>query len=207
MDVSEEDVSLNTLFSVSTSFRPITLQGDLLALSDDVSQTAIWNWRKGTYATLRHLQLDGHSLWQVVYFFPLILLKIPHYRYRMTPAPRSYLRIKVSLLFEHVPFTSFLNQISFIVETNLSILSHLPSTVLVGLIVSQSPPDINQEKLLPIKRFQSSYEPRVIIIGHQIITVLSSMFSIQTPILLPPCRPIRNKVPFPPLPRTFFPLF
>ncbi|TFK37200.1 hypothetical protein BDQ12DRAFT_685499 [Crucibulum laeve] len=48
------ELMLENIFSVNTHFRPINLEGDLLALSDEVSQIAIWNWRKGTYATLQH---------------------------------------------------------------------------------------------------------------------------------------------------------
>ncbi|KAF8873177.1 hypothetical protein CPB84DRAFT_1854131 [Gymnopilus junonius] len=55
--------SLEELYSVDTDMKPITLAGDLLALSNDVSQTAIWNWREGTYAILEH-STDGPSIFQ-----------------------------------------------------------------------------------------------------------------------------------------------
>jgi len=38
--------------------KPVTLMGDLLALSDNISQTAIWNWRIGSYAILQHEHND-----------------------------------------------------------------------------------------------------------------------------------------------------
>ncbi|PPQ93506.1 hypothetical protein CVT25_005204, partial [Psilocybe cyanescens] len=38
--------------------KPVTMNGDILALNDDFSQTAIWNWRTGSYGLLRHLPED-----------------------------------------------------------------------------------------------------------------------------------------------------
>ncbi|KAF9477998.1 hypothetical protein BDN70DRAFT_896079 [Pholiota conissans] len=45
---------LKRLFSVDTTMKPVTLVGDLIALTDDTAQTAIWNWKEGTYAILEH---------------------------------------------------------------------------------------------------------------------------------------------------------
>jgi len=42
------------IYSVETSMKPMTLAGDILALSDEVSQSAIWNWRDGSCASLKH---------------------------------------------------------------------------------------------------------------------------------------------------------
>ena len=44
------------MYTVDTSMKPVTLMRNLLALSDDISQTAIWNWQTGSYAILQHLQ-------------------------------------------------------------------------------------------------------------------------------------------------------
>jgi hypothetical protein len=48
---------------INTSFKPITLQGDLLAFSNDVAQTVIWNWKDATFATLQHLRDEG--IWPI----------------------------------------------------------------------------------------------------------------------------------------------
>lgn len=40
------------------------LQGDLLAIANDISETVIWNWTSGTSATLQHPQ-DETDEWQV----------------------------------------------------------------------------------------------------------------------------------------------
>ncbi|KXN86957.1 hypothetical protein AN958_09454 [Leucoagaricus sp. SymC.cos] len=48
--------SLEPLLSVPTTFRPITLEGDILAMSDDFRETIIFNWRTRAYATLEHAQ-------------------------------------------------------------------------------------------------------------------------------------------------------
>ncbi|KAJ3503747.1 hypothetical protein NLJ89_g8298 [Agrocybe chaxingu] len=42
------------IYTVSTTMRPLKLVGYLLALSDETSQTAVWNWRNGTYAILEN---------------------------------------------------------------------------------------------------------------------------------------------------------
>jgi hypothetical protein len=41
------------MYSVATDMKPITLLGDVLALDDSRSRTTLWNWKEGTYATLR----------------------------------------------------------------------------------------------------------------------------------------------------------
>ncbi|KAF9009566.1 hypothetical protein BDQ17DRAFT_1538976 [Cyathus striatus] len=57
-------VSLESITSVKTNFRPITLQGDLIAVSDEMSQTAIWNWKHNTYAILDQKQEDDQIMWK-----------------------------------------------------------------------------------------------------------------------------------------------
>ena len=42
------------IYSVATDMKPVTLLGDVLTLADSRSQTAIWNWKDGTYAILQH---------------------------------------------------------------------------------------------------------------------------------------------------------
>ncbi len=46
--------SLIQLYSLDTLMVPVTLTGDILALGNNVSQTLILNWRKGTHALLEH---------------------------------------------------------------------------------------------------------------------------------------------------------
>jgi hypothetical protein len=49
------------LNSIQSNLRPITLQGNLLAVSDDVARTVIWDWSAGTSAILEHRQ-DGFDV-------------------------------------------------------------------------------------------------------------------------------------------------
>ena len=50
------------LNTIQSNFKPVTLQGDLLAISDDVAQTVIWDWRSGTSAVLEH-RTDDLAVW------------------------------------------------------------------------------------------------------------------------------------------------
>ncbi|KAF8637532.1 hypothetical protein AX17_002758 [Amanita inopinata Kibby_2008] len=56
-------VKFETVTSVVTRFMPMTLHGDILALSNDLTQTAIWNWRSNEYAML-HNTRDEEDTWQ-----------------------------------------------------------------------------------------------------------------------------------------------
>ena len=60
---------LEEVYTVDTLMKPMTLMGDLLALSDDISQTAIWNWRIGSYAILQHAN-DGAVMFQACTYHP-----------------------------------------------------------------------------------------------------------------------------------------
>jgi len=53
---------LRTLNTIRSNFKPVTLQGDLLAISDDVARTTIWDWRAGTSAILEH-RSDDSAVW------------------------------------------------------------------------------------------------------------------------------------------------
>ncbi|KAG5729342.1 hypothetical protein E4T56_gene9917 [Termitomyces sp. T112] len=56
-------LSIQTTVTISSSMKPTKLEGDLLAVSDEVSQTVVWNWRARTSAILK--QPDGEAgLWQ-----------------------------------------------------------------------------------------------------------------------------------------------
>ncbi|KAF8625734.1 hypothetical protein AX15_005217 [Amanita polypyramis BW_CC] len=48
--------------SFPTNFTPVTLQGDIVALSDEHSQISIWNWRTNRYATLHYPPQEGDAL-------------------------------------------------------------------------------------------------------------------------------------------------
>ncbi|RDB17683.1 hypothetical protein Hypma_001259 [Hypsizygus marmoreus] len=50
------------IISLESFLKPIHLEGELLALSDDVSQTVIWDWRHGTAAILQHPPDETGSL-------------------------------------------------------------------------------------------------------------------------------------------------
>ncbi|KAF5347273.1 hypothetical protein D9756_009960 [Leucocoprinus leucothites] len=50
--------SLLPVQSIPATFKPIALEGDLLAISDDTRETIILNWNTGAYATLEHVQSD-----------------------------------------------------------------------------------------------------------------------------------------------------
>ena len=59
--------------------KPVTLMRDLLALSDDISQTAIWNWQTGSYAVLQHendgaVMLQARTYHLILYPLRLVLL-------------------------------------------------------------------------------------------------------------------------------------
>jgi hypothetical protein len=51
-----------TLNSLESNLKPVTLQGDLLAISDDVARTVMWDWRMDTSAILEH-EPDHSAIW------------------------------------------------------------------------------------------------------------------------------------------------
>ena len=53
MESPDGTTDFHSLGTIDTSMRPITLQGDLLAYSDDSSRTVITNWRTGALALLQ----------------------------------------------------------------------------------------------------------------------------------------------------------
>ncbi|KIM35396.1 hypothetical protein M413DRAFT_449782 [Hebeloma cylindrosporum] len=67
------------MYSVDTPMKPVTLVRDLLVLSDDISQTAIWNWRIGSYAILQHTNdsptmLQSNDCIQVLFAYRSVLV-------------------------------------------------------------------------------------------------------------------------------------
>lgn len=55
---------LQELHELQIDMKPITMNGDLLALSDEVSQTVIWNLETGSYGLLQH-SVEDSMLFQV----------------------------------------------------------------------------------------------------------------------------------------------
>ena len=53
VDAGDGTTEFRSLGAIDTSMRPITLQGDLLAYSDDSSRTVVTNWRTGALALLQ----------------------------------------------------------------------------------------------------------------------------------------------------------
>ncbi|KAJ3566338.1 hypothetical protein NP233_g7065 [Leucocoprinus birnbaumii] len=60
LEVDEKSgcLSLHQILSIPATFKPITLEGDLLAMSDDIDETIIFNWKTSAYATLKIIQGD-----------------------------------------------------------------------------------------------------------------------------------------------------
>ncbi|KAF8148401.1 hypothetical protein B0H34DRAFT_668655 [Crassisporium funariophilum] len=80
---SKGSFSLREVYSVGTRMKVMTLVGELLALSDAVSQTALWNWKNGTYALLQHTDdvpptTLPSSLQKLIYLEILLLLQYNH---------------------------------------------------------------------------------------------------------------------------------
>lgn len=57
--------SFRPVCNIATTFRPIALKGELIAFSDDGSETVIMNWRKNTFALLKGSQLPINERFQV----------------------------------------------------------------------------------------------------------------------------------------------
>ncbi|KAI8996239.1 hypothetical protein BD414DRAFT_477205 [Trametes punicea] len=49
-------LAFKSVCNIATSFRPITLKGDLIAFSDDAYETVVMNWRENTFALLKGSQ-------------------------------------------------------------------------------------------------------------------------------------------------------
>ncbi|KAK2462524.1 hypothetical protein APHAL10511_005494 [Amanita phalloides] len=52
LSIRKETVPFHMVTSFPTHFTPVTLQGDIVVLSDEGSQISIWNWRTNKHATL-----------------------------------------------------------------------------------------------------------------------------------------------------------
>ncbi|TBU24915.1 hypothetical protein BD311DRAFT_728696 [Dichomitus squalens] len=64
LSVSTDDGTscFRSICNIATTFRPVALQGDLIAFSDDASETIIMNWHENTFAMLKGFQrpVDEH---------------------------------------------------------------------------------------------------------------------------------------------------
>lgn len=69
---AEGTSSLRTIFTIPSRMKPTQLHGDLLAISDDVSQTVIWNWRAAASAVLQHQDDRESGVWQVRILHPAL---------------------------------------------------------------------------------------------------------------------------------------
>ena len=58
--------AFHTVSTISTRMRPITLQGDILAVSDDVADGVIQNLKDGTCAALRNDSGFGETALTVI---------------------------------------------------------------------------------------------------------------------------------------------
>ncbi|KAG6831114.1 hypothetical protein H0H87_006139 [Tephrocybe sp. NHM501043] len=57
------EFSLQSIHTIASDMKPTNLHGDLLALSDEVSTTVVWNWRAQTSAVLQQPDSEA-GLWQ-----------------------------------------------------------------------------------------------------------------------------------------------
>ncbi|RPD63471.1 hypothetical protein L227DRAFT_521638 [Lentinus tigrinus ALCF2SS1-6] len=75
-----EPPAFKSVGNIATGFHPVALRGDLIAFSDDASETVVMNWRKNTFALLKSSQrpVDEHFQYnrclQVVFAHRSILI-------------------------------------------------------------------------------------------------------------------------------------
>ena len=60
-----EQLTFKSVCNIATGFHPVALQGDLIAFSDDASETVVMNWRKNTFALLNSSQRPVDERFQV----------------------------------------------------------------------------------------------------------------------------------------------
>ncbi|PBK86041.1 hypothetical protein ARMGADRAFT_1169269 [Armillaria gallica] len=71
----DDDGTLHKIRSVETDLRPVNITGDVIALSDDVSKTVIYNWMTDEHAYLDDVDDAQHDhCLQVVFTPPTILV-------------------------------------------------------------------------------------------------------------------------------------
>ncbi|KAH9477170.1 hypothetical protein JR316_0011087 [Psilocybe cubensis] len=96
---------LLVLQEIQAEMKPITLEGDILALSDEVSQTVIWNLKTKTYGLLQHLALlplQVNECIQVVFAYQSVLV-VRAQTVHLFPFPElgSHVEISCEPLAEH----------------------------------------------------------------------------------------------------------
>ena len=60
-----EQLTFKSVCNIATGFHPVALQGDLIAFSDDASETVVMNWRRNTFALLKSSQRPVDERFQV----------------------------------------------------------------------------------------------------------------------------------------------
>ena len=60
-----EQLMFKSVCNIATGFHPVALQGDLIAFSDDASETVVMNWRENTFALLKGSQRPVSERFQV----------------------------------------------------------------------------------------------------------------------------------------------
>ena len=84
-----ETATFNVLTSFPTNFTPVSLEGDIVGLSDGQSQISIWNWRANQHATLSCSDEDSDPL-QVNLLIRSIYLLTDHPPRSTTYAVKSF---------------------------------------------------------------------------------------------------------------------
>jgi hypothetical protein len=79
-NASSTTVAFQSISTIHTRMRPIALQGDIIAFSDDFSDTIVRNLKDDTCAALRNTAVTGETAWKVILFL-----------YFFTCGPRSRL--------------------------------------------------------------------------------------------------------------------
>jgi hypothetical protein len=84
-----ETATFNVLTSFPTNFTPVSLEGDIVGLSDGQSQISIWNWRANQHVTLSCSDEDSDPL-QVNLLIRGIYILIDHLQRSTTYAVKSF---------------------------------------------------------------------------------------------------------------------
>jgi hypothetical protein len=184
--------------------KPVTLIRDLLALSDDISQTAIWNWKIGSYAILQHAN-EGAVMLQACIYHPHKYTPPVDDHSSQTTASRSSLRTTAYSLLEPDRSTSSHSRPSSCTTQRNHHLHHTcqsPTIPSDGSTAYASPSALSSTQAQPIPPHgplsPSSSAAKATIHGHQTSTTSSSTPSNptrSTPPNNPPSEMKRN-LPF-----------
>lgn len=100
-----DDWCFQLVLSITTSLRPVSLEGDLLAIGDDIKETIVLNWRTQAHAALLHARDDQEILqqdkcMQVVFTPQSVLVVRAHFVYLF---PFPVLKAKEDLPLHYFP--------------------------------------------------------------------------------------------------------